>query len=107
MRRIVKILVFLALAGLVAGSAYAFFGSGESEAPTYRLAAIERGALVTSVAATGTVNAVVLVQVGSQISGQIRELHADYNSMVKRGQLVARIDPPTYIARGRSGAGRA
>ncbi len=70
MRRIVKILVFLALAGLVAGSAYAFFGSGESEAPTYRPAAIERGALVTSVAATGTVNAVVLVQVGSQISGK-------------------------------------
>ena len=99
MRRTLKILVFLIVAGLVAGSGYAFWGNGDSEAPSYRLAAVERGALVTSVAATGTVNAVVLVQVGSQISGQIRELHADYNAMVKRGQLVARIDPPTYIAR--------
>src|SRR5204862_4411813 len=54
--------------------------------------------LRTSVNATGAVQTVVTVQVGSQISGQILELYADYNSMVKRGQLLAKIDPRNFQA---------
>jgi HlyD family secretion protein len=62
----------------------------------YRLVAVERGSITSSVAATGTLNPVVSVQVGSQVSGQIKELYADYNSPVKKGQLIARIDPQSF-----------
>src|SRR4029077_698316 len=54
--------------------------------------------LANTVNATGVVQTVVTVQVGSQVSGQIQELYADYNSMVKRGQLLARIDPRNFQA---------
>ena len=59
----------------------------------FRTAAIERGTITSAVSATGTVSAVVSVQVGSQISGQIKEIFADFNSPVTQGQLIARIDP--------------
>jgi HlyD family secretion protein len=64
----------------------------------YRVARVERGPLTATVSATGTLNAVVTVQVGSQSSGQIRELHADFNAIVKKGQLIARIDPAPFQA---------
>lgn len=67
--------------------------------PVYRVAKVERGALTASVSATGTVNPVTSVQVGTQVSGQIKELFVDFNSTVKRGQLVARIDPETFTYR--------
>ena len=57
-----------------------------------------RGSLVAAVAATGTLNAVVTVQVGSQVSGQIKELYADFNSQVTKGQIIARIDPAIFQA---------
>ena len=63
-------------------------------------APVDMGSLRTSVNATGAVQTVVTVQVGSQISGQILELYADYNSMVKRGQLLAKIDPRNFQAQG-------
>lgn len=65
-------------------------------APAWRFAKVERGPIVGVVSATGTLSPVVSVQVGSQISGQIREIFVDYNSPVKAGQLVARIAPETY-----------
>ena len=61
-------------------------------------APVDMGSLRTTVNATGAVQTVVTVQVGSQISGQILELYADYNSMVKRGQLLAKIDPRNFQA---------
>ncbi len=67
--------------------------------PQYRTALVERGELVASISATGTLNAVTTVQVGSQISGMIKELHADFNSRVEKGQLIARIDPEIFEAR--------
>ncbi len=91
--------LFLVLAAivLVAGAyaAYRYF-SGGGDQPAYRLAKVERGALTAVVSATGTLNPVVSVQVGSQVSGQIRELLVDFNSVVKEGQLIARIDPETF-----------
>ena len=60
--------------------------------------AIQRGPIKNVVNATGTVQALLTVQVGSQISGQIQALYADYNSVVKRGQLLAKIDPRTFQA---------
>ena len=70
----------------------------------YRTAAVERGEIEYTISATGTPNAVVTVQVGSQVSGNIMALYADFNSKVTKGQLIARIDPrlsrPKWIRRG-------
>src|SRR5688572_9523177 len=66
------------------------------EAPQYRTAALERGPLQAAVTAAGTVRPVVQVTVGSQVSGQIAEILADFNTEVKKGQLIARIDPQTF-----------
>jgi len=64
----------------------------------YFFGTVERGPLRNVVNATGTVQAVVTVQVGSQVSGQIQALYADFNSVVKRGQLLAKIDPRNFEA---------
>src|SRR5215813_826249 len=75
-----------------------FYAQSHGNAPRFRTAKIERGPLTATVSATGTLNAVVTVQIGSQVSGQIKELFADFNSQVKRNQLVARIDPEKFQA---------
>ena len=67
--------------------------------PRLRTAVADRGPIVAVVAATGTVNPVTLVQVGSQLSGQIRELFADFNTRVAEGQAIARLDTATIEAR--------
>lgn len=61
-------------------------------------ATLERGRIVAKVTATGTLSALVTVQVGSQVSGRVAELHADFNSQVKKGDLIARIDPQLFQA---------
>ena len=69
-----------------------------SSSAAFQTARVTRGPLVAAVAATGTLNAVVTVQVGSQVSGQIKELYADFNSKVTKGQIIARIDPAIFQA---------
>jgi len=64
-----------------------------SEGTSYRFTVVERGDVEASVSATGTLNAVTTVSVGTQVSGQISELLVDFNDTVKKGQLLARIDP--------------
>jgi HlyD family secretion protein len=63
------------------------------ETPAWRFATVQRGNLQATVSATGTLNAVTTVSVGTQVSGQVAELLVDYNDQVKKGQLLARIDP--------------
>lgn len=70
-----------------------YFWGGESSTPQYMTARIERGNLRNTVTATGTLQAVTTVQVGSQASGTIAALYADFNSVVKKGQVVAQLDP--------------
>src|SRR5579885_523224 len=82
---------------VVAGAA-AFFAHRTSAANEFFTESVGRGPIRNVVNATGTVQAVVTVQVGSQISGQIQALYADYNSVVKRGQLLAKIDPRNFEA---------
>lgn len=65
-------------------------------APEYKTSKIESGPLTASVLASGTLSPVVSVQVGSQVSGQLKEMLVDFNSEVKAGQLIARIDPETF-----------
>jgi len=97
MRRIALIIAVVAI-GLAIGG-YVFF-NGERKAPVrYRTATIELGQLISSVSATGTINPVVSVQVGTQVSGMIKSLHADFNSRVKAGDTVAVIDPEPFKAR--------
>ena len=62
-------------------------------APAYELVTVDRGPIVSRVTATGTVSALVTVQVGAQVSGRILEIKADFNAPVKKGQVIARIDP--------------
>jgi ABC-type antimicrobial peptide transport system permease subunit len=64
-----------------------------SEAPTYRTATIQRGSVKSTVSATGTLGAVETIQVGTQASGQVAAIYVDYNGHVRKGQLLARIDP--------------
>jgi len=93
-------LVAVSLALLAAAAWWGWTSYGKaSAAPEYRLAKVERGSLTATVSASGTLSAVKTVLVGSQISGQVKELHADFNSPVKQGQLLARIDPETYEIR--------
>ena len=75
------------------------FYSASVDAPPYHTVAVERGAIVETVQAAGTLNALVLVEVGSQISGQIKDLSADFNSPVTQGQVIARVEPEIYEAK--------
>ncbi len=67
-------------------------------APKYETAKVDRGSVTSKVTATGTLSALVTVQVGSQVSGRIAELNVDFNSVVKKGQVLAKIDPQVYQA---------
>ncbi|MBS7806731.1 efflux RND transporter periplasmic adaptor subunit [Variovorax sp. PCZ-1] len=86
-------LVVLAAAG---GGAWWWKSQDKSGDVQYRSAKIERGNLQASVSASGAVNPVTQVSVGTQVSGQIKELYVDFNSEVKAGQLIAQIDPETF-----------
>ena len=88
---------FGVIALIVGGGALAYWMLGSETAAATQLikGKVERGNIRISVTATGTLEAVKTVQVGSQISGQISALHADFNSKVRKGQLLAEIDPRT------------
>lgn len=68
----------------------------KKDVPQYKTTRIERGAITASVSASGTLSPVVSVQVGSQVSGQLKEILVDFNSEVTQGQLIARLDPETF-----------
>lgn len=91
----------LALVG-VAGGAVWWTQRDAADAVQYRTARIERGALAATVSASGILNPVSLVTVGTQVSGQIKSIHVDFNTVVKAGQLMAQIDPETFEYRVRS-----
>jgi HlyD family secretion protein len=78
---------------LVAGGLWLHQRAEARDRPAYRFVTVERGDLEVQVSATGNLAAVRTVQVGTQVSGQIAEIHVDYNDRVRKGQLLARIDP--------------
>ena len=87
------VLVLLALV-VVGGGAYGYYRySQKTESPTITTARVTRGDLAETVGATGTLQAVTTIQVGTQVSGTIQELNADFNSLVRKGQVLARLDP--------------
>ena len=88
-----KIIIYaISVLVLIIGSYFLLFNKSEEEY-TLRLDKISSGNMTVFVTATGTINAVTTVEVGSQVSGTISKLYADFNSIVKEGQVVAQIDP--------------
>ena len=71
---------------------------GDEAAPKYLTESVARGDVVSRVSASGSLSAVVTVEVGSQVSGRIQALYADFNSVVKKGQRIAKIDPALFEA---------
>ena len=94
----VVIILGAVVVGLGAYGSYIFSGGDQGEI-VYRFSPVNRGAVTKTVSASGRLNAVVTVKVGSQISGQIRKLNVDYNSPVRAGQVIARIDPDSFEAK--------
>src|SRR5262245_7319320 len=91
MRKTLVVVVVLALA---AAGGYAYYRYKQKPTPpTITSARVTRGDLAETVGATGTLQAVTTVQVGTQVSGNIQELNADFNSLVRKGQVLARLDP--------------
>jgi HlyD family secretion protein len=93
------VILFLAATIFIAAMWFFFIRDGMDESVSFRTASVERGPIVSAVSTSGTLNAVITVQVGSQVSGQIQELLADFNSEVQAGQVIARIDPETFEAK--------
>lgn len=95
-RILVLVLVVIVVSAAVWGYLYT---QSRGNAPKYRMARVERGPLTAAVSATGNLNAVTTVLVGSQVSGQIMALMVDFNSIVKKNQVIARIDPALFEAK--------
>lgn len=91
-------LLALLLVLIIGGVVGAFFWNNKTNANDYLTAKVERGNVEVNVSATGTVQAVTTVQVGSQVSGTVQWLGADFNTQVKRGQVIARLDPAIFQA---------
>jgi len=90
MKKLILFLVVLALAG---GGFYYYKVKTSKVEPTVMTQPLSRGDVVETVGATGTLEAVETVDVGTQVSGVVRELHADFNTIVKKGQIIAKLDP--------------
>jgi len=90
-------IVIVAAGAVIAGGVW-YFKRGHTDAPDYQTVTVTRGDLTQVVTATGTLNPVVNVTVGSQVSGRISKLYVDFNSIVKSNEVIAEIDPSTYQA---------
>src|SRR5499426_2526589 len=95
MKRAIIVLLIVAAIGAGAGAYYYKRGGTEMQVNTSQ---ITRGDIIDTVGATGTLQAVTTVQVGSQVSGNISWLGADFNSIVKKGQVIAKLDPSLFEA---------
>ena len=92
-----KYLIAAVVLLILAAAGFYYFKSRKPEI-SYKSVKVERGTVVSTVAATGNLSAVTTVQVGTQVSGTIQKLYVDYNSRVKKGQTIAEIDPSLFTA---------
>jgi HlyD family secretion protein len=98
MKRFVKFLIFILVLAGAGYAAYQYFRP-ERTNYVYRTQSVVRGSITSAISATGKVNAVEMVEVGTQVSGTIKEIYADFNSPVKKGQLLAMLDPDVLASR--------
>jgi HlyD family secretion protein len=94
-KKVLVILIFLVALILLA---FQFLGN-ENGSVVYKTALVDRGEISSYVTATGTVNPVTTVEIGSQVPGSISKIYADFNSLVKKGQSLAEIDPASFKAK--------
>jgi HlyD family secretion protein len=99
-RRIGRVLLWLAIVAALCGAASYLYYRRAHTPPSvnYETTPADRGTVVSKVTATGTLSALLTVQVGSQVSGRVQELYVDYNSPVKKGETIARLDPLLFQA---------
>ncbi len=95
MKRLMLVVLAVLLAGAVGVAAY-YTRSNDAAHPSFTTAVLTSGPVVSRVEATGTLQAVTTVAVGSQVSGTISSLHADFNSRVRKGQVLARLEPSLF-----------
>jgi HlyD family secretion protein len=95
MKRLILVVLAVLLAGAAGVAAY-YTRSNDMAHPNFTTAVVTTGPVVNRVQATGTLQAVTTVAVGSQVSGTISSLHADFNSRVRRGQVLARLEPSLF-----------
>ncbi len=93
-----KWIVIVLLLGAAAWGGWRYWKKPGEKAPEYRTATVSRGDVIQAVTASGQLNPVLNVQIGSQISGMIQKLYVDFNSMVTQGQVIAELDSATYRA---------
>lgn len=92
-----KAIITLVLLAAASGGAYAYYSYRNAPvAPTVLTSVVARGDIADTVGATGTLQAVTTVQVGTQVSGTIQAMYADFNSLVRQGQVLARLDPSLF-----------
>src|SRR6185295_17380101 len=94
-RRVTFALIGVAVLAALATAGYVV-SANRTPATRFRTATVDRGTVVATVSATGALNAVTTVQVGSQVSGQVKEVLVDFNTQVRRGQLIARIETDVF-----------
>jgi HlyD family secretion protein len=94
-----KKLIWIAVVLAVGAGAFAVFGARKKAEPKYRTATVDKGNVTQTVTATGTLSAVITVKVGSVVSGIVAALHADFNKQVKKGDVLAELDPTPFQAR--------
>lgn len=93
-----KIIILLAIV-LILILGWYFIFSKKAQDIKYKTARVERGDIQSSISASGTLNAVTTVLIGTQVSGTIKEIYADFNSIVKKGQVIALIDDVPFVAK--------
>ena len=97
-KNLVRVLALLAFIGAAVLGYRAYVNASKPPEISYRTAKVDRGSVVAKVTSTGTLSAHVTVQVGTQVSGRIAEILVDFNSTVKKGQVIAKIDPELFQA---------
>lgn len=98
MRTISKLLIVILTLAVLVGSWFYFTRGHETLPSTFDIGQVKQGNLVATVTATGTLGPLTMVQVGSQVSGTIYRLHADFNQKVKQGTVIAEIEPSLFQA---------
>ncbi len=98
MKNKTKVALGVVAVGVLAAFAWSLAGNKTGEAARFLTAPVTRGTVIQSVTTTGTLEALTTVKVGSQVSGIIAEIHADFNDRVKKGQVLAVLDPTPFVA---------